>query len=330
MTRLLNSLRPHPHRGAVIAAGAVPLAVAALMVEPRMRQWSPGARLVVVALLSGLILTMGWLAPLEGTSPRPYHSVLLLAGLVPLALALVLLAEVLGAHRPPGAGGWAWTFGLETVVAATAARRANSAACTLVAAIAGLVAVEALVAWLFRPHGLGTFRAVLLVLTAGFALGTVRLRDHQRRHAVQLANAAGLTALALAATYLFPIALASLLRASGAFLTILGAGRPAVPFGWELYLLAIGLGLVAYACADGEPGPAYIGAAVLVAFAVLAGLPPVGRGSLVGWPLFLLAIGGAGLAIGLRPRRPLPPEPGSGVDAPTVPLDPGHRDPSVT
>jgi hypothetical protein len=30
-------------------------------------------------------------------------------------------------------------------------------------------------------------------------------------------------------------------------------------------------------------------------------------GSLVGWPLVLLALGAAGLAIGLRPREPLPP-----------------------
>ena len=326
MTRMLDRLRPHPHRGDVIAAGAVPLALAALTIEPRMRQWSPGARFVVVALLSGLILTMGWLAPLEDSSPRPYHSVLLIAGLVPLALALVLLAEVLGARRPPGAGGFAWTFGIESVVAAVAARRANSAACTLVAAIAGAIALEATVAWLFRPQGFGTFRAVLLVLTAGFIVGTVRLRDHQRRHAVQLANAAGITALVLASTYLYPIALVSLLSASGAFLTAFGAGHSTVPFGWELYLLAIGFGLVAYAAADGEPGPAYIGVAVLVAFAVLAGLPTAGRGSLIGWPLFLLVIGGVGLAIGLRPRRPLPPEPGLAAAAPAVPIDPDHDD----
>jgi hypothetical protein len=330
MTVLLDRLRPHPHRGDVIAAGAVPLALAALLIELRMRQWSLGPRFVVVALLSGLILTMGWLAPLEDPSPRPYHTVLLIAGLLPLAVALVLLAEVLGARRPPGVGGLAWTFAFESALAAAAARRTRSAACTLVAAIAGLVAVEAAVGWVFRPQGLGTFRAVLLVLTACFGVGAVRLRDRERRHAVQLVNAAGVTALVLAATYVYAVAVVSLLRDSGAFLTAFGAVHPSAPFGWKLYLVAIGFGLTAYGAVDREPGPAYLGVLVLATFLVLAGLPLGERGSLVGWPLFLLAIGAAGLAVGLRPRRPLPPEPGPRAAGPAVPIDPDHRDPTST
>ena len=69
---------------------------------------------------------------------------------------------------------------------------------------------------------------------------------------------------------------------------------------------------------------------VLATFLVLAGLPLGERGSLVGWPLFLLAIGAAGLAVGLRPRRPLPPEPGPRAAGPAVPIDPDHRDPTST
>jgi hypothetical protein len=34
-----------------------------------------------------------------------------------------------------------------------------------------------------------------------------------------------------------------------------------------------------------------------------------GGHTLVGWPLFLLALGTLGLAVGLRPMQPLPPEP---------------------
>src|SRR5579884_1050771 len=101
----MSFLRPHPHRGDVVAAGAVPLAVVAIVIELRMRQWSLGPRFVVIALIAGLILTMGWLSELEGPAPRPYHSVLLVAGLLPLIVAFQLLAEVLGAHRPPGSGG---------------------------------------------------------------------------------------------------------------------------------------------------------------------------------------------------------------------------------
>ena len=59
-------------------------------------------------------------------------------------------------------------------------------------------------------------------------------------------------------------------------------------------------------------------------FVMLVGLHLGGQGSLVGWPLFLLIVGGAGLAIGLRPRAPLPEPPTAPtiVPPPTIPL---HR-----
>lgn len=328
ISRVVERLRPHPHRGDVIAAGAVPLAMAAVLIDLRMRQWSLGPRFVVVVLISGLILTMGLLAPLEYSSPRSYHSVLLVAGLLPLALALVLFAEVLGAHWPPGAGGLAWSFAVEAAIAAVAARRSNSAVCTLVAAVAGAIAIEAFVAWAFRPEGLGTFRAVLVALTVVFGFGAVRLRDRQRSHAVQLVNVAGLSALVLAASYLYTLELPSLLHVFGwvAYAPL----QLTVPFGWKLYLIAVGLGLVAYGAVDRERGPAYVGLAVLAAFVILTGPPVSARGTLVGWPGLLLVVGGAGLAIGLRPRRPLPPEPGTAGTGTaetgrTVPIDPHDR-----
>ncbi len=327
MSPLLERLRPHPHRGDVIAAGAVPLALAAVIIELRMTQWSLGPRFAIVLLVAVLLLTMGWLAPLEYDGPRSYHTVLLVSGLLTLLPALLLLAEVLRSSRPPGSGGIAWTLALEAVVAIALARRANSGVCTLIAALAGAVALEAFVAWVFRPHGLGTFRAILVASTVGLIGGAIRLRDHRRRHAVQLVNVAGLLTLVLAASFLL-IALLTISTSTSVSTAVPGsatgrllAGAAGVAFGWKLYLLAVGFGLVAYAGADREPGPAYVGTAVLVAFAVLAGAPAINRGSLVGWPLFLLALGAVGLVIGLRPREPLPPEPASAT-APTVSLDP--------
>jgi hypothetical protein len=44
-----------------------------------------------------------------------------------------------------------------------------------------------------------------------------------------------------------------------------------------------------------------------------------GHGTLIGWPLILLALGVVGLVIGLRPSTPAPPPPPSTV-APTIPL----------
>jgi hypothetical protein len=317
VTAILELLRPHPHRGDVIAAGAVPLALAAIVIELRMTPWPLGARFSEIALIAGLLMTMAWLAPLERDTPRAYHTVLLLAGLLPLIVALQLLAEVLGAHRPPGPGADAWTFGTAGAIAWSAARRANSAICTLIAALAGAIAVEAFVAWVFRPSGPGTFRALLVILTLAYAAGAVELRDHRRRHAVQLVNAAGILTLALVLTLLAQtaIATASIFRE----VPVVGVGGGAA-FGWKLFVLAIGFGLVAYGAVDYEPGPGYLGAAVLLSFALLAGASVGNRPSLIGWPLFLLAIGATGLVIGLRPRRPLRPPPGSASVAPAVPL----------
>jgi hypothetical protein len=321
----LDRLRPHPHRGDVIAAGAVPLALAVIVIDLRMTQWGVGARFAIVVLVAALLLLMGWLAPLEGDTPRPYHSILLLAGLLPMIVALTLCAEVLGARRPPGVGASVWVFGVEAGLAVACARRANSAVCTLVAALAGAIAVESFVQWVFTPHGPGTFRAIAVVVTLGFAAGAVRLRDRRRRHAVQLINAAGVVTVVLALSFLVQAALRAAVGPVG--LASLGFASGGAGFGWKLWVLVVGFGLIAYAGVDHEPGPAYVGVLLLVAFAFLVGAPSGGRGSLVGWPLFLLVVGALGLIVGLRPRQPLPPQPGAQSEAgaaPTVPLN--HED----
>jgi hypothetical protein len=325
INRGLDRLRPHPHRGDVIAAGAVPLAVAAFVIELRMTQWALGPRFAVVFLIAVLLLTMGWLAPLEESAPRAYHSTLLVSGLLPMALALVLLAELLGASRPPGSGGLFWAAAVEVILAVAAARRARSAMCTLIAALAAIICVEEFVAWVFQPHGQGTFRAILVLLVVVFASGAIRLRERQRPHAVQMVNAAGLATLLIGLNLASALLLGETLRASGSYAAVFGAS-PQVAFGWKLFLLAVGFGLIAYAGVDRERGPAFIGVAVLAVFVGLTGFPTSSHGSLVGWPLFLLLIGAVGLAIGLRPRQPLPPPPRSGSEStsetatPTVPL----------
>ena len=171
--RALAAVRPHPHRGDLIAAAAVPLAVGVLMTEVRFASvWGRGVLFVLALLATALVLGMGLLAPLEEVRPRAYQTVLLVAG--------------------------------------------------------------------------------------GHA-GT----------------------------------------------------------GWELVLLAVGLALVAYAGVDREPGPGYLGFVVLALFVAIAGPPSISGASLIGWPILLLILGGAGVAAGLRPRRDLPPEP-----APPVPPPP--------
>lgn len=329
--RGIAALTPHPHRGDLIAAGAVPLALGVLLVNVRFDgQWANGILLVLTALACALVLGMGLLAPLEGERPRAYQQVLLLAGLLLGFVALVRFARVLGAGDPLGApGSRLWIALVVTIGGAWVARTRRSAICALIAALAGIVAVLAFVAWAFAPHGPATTRWLLLALAIVLVLAALARRDVQRRESVYLIDAAGVAILALGATFLGAavIAYTSLPNVVLGYFGI-PVGLPGG--GWKAVLLAAGLGLVAYASVDREAGPGYLGALILLIFVVLVGIPAVGGASLWFWPLVLLLVGGFAVGAGLRPRRELPPEPpGPGADPPTQPLPgPGAREPA--
>jgi hypothetical protein len=68
-----------------------------------------------------------------------------------------------------------------------------------------------------------------------------------------------------------------------------------------------GCGLVAFGALDRSPGPAWLGVAILVLFVLDVGLED--EGAIYFWPIALILLGAVAMAAGLRPRRPLPPEP---------------------
>ena len=84
-------------------------------------------------------------------------------------------------------------------------------------------------------------------------------------------------------------------------------GPVSLPGFWEVVLLAAGFGLIAYGALDRAPGPAYLGVLNLALFILAVASSP--DESLYWWPLTLLVVGIVMLGAGLRPRRPLPPEP---------------------
>ena len=319
MLERLALLRPHPHRGDLIAAGAVPFTLAVVLLNVRMdATWGDGIHLVITGLACALVLGMGFMAEREPEHehPRAYQTVLLLAGLVLLAIFLGRLAQVLGADDPvSSSGALTWESALFAAVAAFAAwGRINSPVAALLELVAGSVFLLAFVDWVFSPEGPTTFRWLLALLIVSYAAGHLAWRDRKRRHAVHFVNAAGIAGIALALTYLGDLFGAAI--AGGG-----GGGAPNPGTWWELVLLGVGLGLVAYAAVDREPGPAYLGFFVLVLFAFLAGLPGQDGASIVGWPLLLLILGAAALAAGLRPLAPLPPSPdATRKAAPTEPL----------
>ena len=197
--RALAAVRPHPHRGDLIAAAAVPLALGVLMTEVRFDGvWGRGVLFVLALLATALVLGMGLLAPLEEPRPRAYQTVLLVAGLALLALTIVRLAQVLGEDSPFAASGTVtWMTTLFAAVAAVAAWHRRSPICALIEFVAGGIALLAFVQWVFDPQGPNTSRWLLLVLILVYAAAHVRLRDHWPRHAVHAVNAAGVAAIVL-------------------------------------------------------------------------------------------------------------------------------------
>ena len=314
LDRVFDGLRPHPHRGDIVAAGAVVLAVAVGMVNVRMDGlWGHGVFLVLDLLAFALVFAMGMLAELEDGRPRPYQSALLVAGLWLLALTLFRLAQVFGVDHPLSASGAVFWMGVILAgVAAWPAWARNSAICALIEVIAGGVALLAFVDLVFDPSSPTTFRWILLLLLAVYVLASLWRRDRERRHAVMMVNAAGLAIVALELSFL-----GNVIPSVFAPATTVGFG---VGFGWALIMLAGGFGLVAYSAIDREPGPGYIGVLVLAIAVLIIGF--TGNHDLLFWPLFLLLVGIAGVALGLRPRRRLPPEPSTGKTAETTPIRP--------
>ncbi len=290
-------LRPLPHRGDVVAAGAVALAALVVLLQVRFDDvWADGVQLAYAIAAAAFVGTLALRAPREGPEPRAYQSALLATTMALAATALVRLAAIVGEGGLDDGATVAWVAGGLALLGLGLAWARESALCLLLGALSLVVTLVAVVQWLFSPDGIGPFRWVLLALVAAFAVATVGERDRRPSRAVALADAGGLTALALALTFAFSVTT--------------GEHRPPSPgAGWEMFLFACGFGLCAYSAVDRAPGPGWIGSLVLLATTLAAAQ---GEKTVIGWPL-VLAVGAGGLlVIGLRPSRPLPPAPSDG------------------
>lgn len=281
MGGLGHLLRPPPHRGPLIAAGTVALAVGIALEEARLRHaFGLGLHAAILLAAGALAFWLGAQAPNEDGRPPAYQSVLLITGLAGLYAGLLTLAEAFGMPLDSGA---ILPSLLVAAAALWAARQRASAICLLIAVVLAALAVVGAWRWL-GGHG-WLLRWLLALMATALVLASLGLRESAPRHALQLVNAAGLATLAIA------------LSAVGLDVRLSGV--------WQAVLLAAGFGLLAYAALERAPGPAYLGVLNLAAFVVSA----ADTDTLFWWPLVLLVAGGVMLAAGLRPRRPLPPEP---------------------
>jgi hypothetical protein len=304
------------------------LTTAVYVLETRFANtWGPGIRMVVDALAALFVGALAVQSPVEGERPRAYQSVLFVATFFLALAALIDLADVLGADNPPNASGTiVWIGTVLTALCAWFATRRNSAVMTLLGAVSFGFVVEAFVDWVFSPNGATTFRWILVLLVLGFTVASLGQRGARPRHAVQMVNAAGLAAVVLGITFAINLLFSGLGAVFGG-----GPVRHGVGTGWELFLLACAFGLIAYSGVDREPGPAYLGVAVLALFVVIAA-PPDDGASLIGWPILLVIMASVMLTIGLRPSRPLPPSPDAGrpEPPPPAPIPVAPPDPPTT
>lgn len=301
---MLAALRPKPFRGDQVAAGVVVLTTLVALLNLRFDDhWGAGWHLAYSALAWAFVSAMALQAEPGEPSPKAYQSVLYLNAIALGLIALLRLADVLGSDG--GSGTFVWVGAAVCAAGFWFAGARNSAVCTLVGAIAGIVTLMTAVDWLFSPDSPTAFRWVLAVCATALVFSVVGTRDRHRRHAVQLVDAAGLATIALVFTFV-----------GLAVVSVPGSGG--VGAGWELFVLAISFGLIAYSSADKEPGPAGFGILTLVGFVLMAA---TGKATLIGWPLALALMAAFLLVIGLRPTSPAPPEPeppGRDGDEPVV------------
>jgi hypothetical protein len=288
-------LRPPPHRGPLIAAGAVVFAAGLSLAAIRLDdELAAIVKLLMFAPTAALLLAIGLQAPSEEGRPPAYQSVLLVTGLLLLWIALVWLAELLGADGLTARTD-TWTGLLVSGSAAFAAFRTRSAICLLIAVIALGVSLVSGIEWIFDPDGFTASRWLLLLLAAALVIGSLGLRAGAPRQSELLVVGAGLAPLTIALQGLW----VSLFFGRG--------GTEVLPGFWELVVLASAFGLLAYSAVDRVPGPAWLGLANLLAF--MGNAAVADDDTLYWWPLLLIVLGAVGLIAGLRPRTPLPPEP---------------------
>ena len=320
MSGLLDLLRPPPHRGPLIAAGAVLVTLGLALEEVRLDDKLPtGVHLVILAVAAGAIYALGVQVVQQGR-PYAFQSVLLVCGLLLLFAALLTLADVLGADFDEfPAGALVWTSLLYAGAALYPAVARGSSICALIGALALGLAAMAFANWVFGANSAETYRWLLALAAIVYVIVCLALRGAAPRHSEQMANAAGLAVLLLGLTAIVPVVTA--------FLFPFGApaARP-LPNGWELVVFAAGCGLVAYGAVDHAPGPAYLGVANLAVFLVSAGISD--EDTLLYWPALILALGLGTMFAGLRPREQLPPEP-SAYTTGDVPLASRTEDESV-
>lgn len=312
MNELASRLRAVPPSDLSLAVGGVALGIGAVLAYGRMSDsWADFPLLLLFALpcavLFALALAPGGGGNQVGTAPdgrlAPWQTACLLVAIPLLTLSIVQLLQVLGDDNP-GTGTATWVFLLTGLCAVAISVRLDSPGATVLAALlfagAGLTAVN----WADENARAASYRDVLLIEGVIFLLLARSMWDARASHAKQLVAVAGIVLIAGAVLGNYSLGGVTFLGPSL-------AGEPSD--GWTLILIAVTIGMLAFAAWQRHGGSALVGLIGLLVFlfANAAG------GDLSGWPLLLgvTALACIGWVLVIRPSR----SPGGAAPSPQPP-----------
>src|SRR4051794_2923247 len=288
--------------------GGVAFAVGALVLFIRKsgaisEDWADFPLLLVAGVPCALLFALG-VRDRRGGEVERWRATFLVLGVVLAPLALEQLRETLGFSETSSF----WHFAVFAGVAAMAAYGAfvvGASYQALLVGIAGIFAWLFLWDWIASP-GVNGFRWLLILLGLAYLAAALALRGGNRPQGDELVTAAGIVGVLVG---FIGVAQTALQAVVGSALSLPG-GTHGQGFFWDLMLLLVSLASVGYAAMARVRGPAYVGSVGLLTFAGLLGVElsdlaegKIPDGSLVGWPLALLLLGGATLGAGVAADR---------------------------
>jgi hypothetical protein len=299
MNEVAVRLRAREGLDPLLSFGGVALTVAAVVAYERMQDsWAAFPLFLLVAVPCALLFYLALLpssgVPREGQPSARWQSALLAVGHLLLFGALVSLVRVLGEDNP-GSATATWTLAVTGLSALFFSERLDSPGLRLLGLLVVAGSVLALVAWIDENASTSAYRDVLLAEGVLFLLYARTLYGLRPDHSHVAASAAVVALVAGATLGVFGgLDTSSLFGGFGP--TDLGEND-----GWELLLLAVSIGALAYSGWQRYRGTVYPGAVGLLFF-----LSAAARGNLAGWPLILalVALGCFAWALFGGPGRP--------------------------
>ena len=280
MNDLALRLRDRAGLDPLLTFGGVALAAAALAAYLRMQDgWAAFPLFLLVAIPCALLF---YLALLPGNGvPRPgepaarWQAALLAVAHLLLFVSLISLVRVLGDDNP-GSGAATWTLAVTGISALFFSERLDSPGLRLAGLLVAAAAVLEMVHWIDEGASTSAYRDVLLAEGVLFLLYARMLHGVREDHSNVAVSAAAVTLVAGATIG----AVGGIQLGFGGF-----TGDTGDNDGWELLLVAVSIGALAYSGWQRYRGTIYPGL-----FGLLAFLGVAAAGNLWGWPVILTLV----------------------------------------